>query len=193
MEELKPFEQILDPDFRATCRGYTLEVLYKLAAAHDLTPAAPRNVRHQFEIARHAYIYSNLYTPLCGTAELYAALAVEHALKLRYDASPHATARPAPRGLKRLLSFAATEGWITDAGFEFDFRELTVTDDGVEYQEIPPERRARPTDIVVDVLPRLRNSAAHGQPRMTLETVNTALQRAAEIINQLYPAAGPAP
>lgn len=186
MEELKPFAEILDSDFRATCRGFTLEVLYKLAAAHDLTPATPANVRHQFEIARHAYIYSWLYTPLCGAAELYAALAVELALKLRYQASAQADGRPPPRGLKDLLKIAVSEGWITDDGFDFEYLELVATSDNVEYREIPLDRRQRPTDIVLEALPGIRNSLAHGQPRMTLEKVSGALKRAAEIINQLF-------
>ena len=32
MEELKPLTEILEPDFRATCRGFTLEVLHGLVS-----------------------------------------------------------------------------------------------------------------------------------------------------------------
>lgn len=186
MEELKPLAEILAPDFRASCRGFTLEVLHKLAAAHDLSPAVPESVRHQFEIARHAYVYSSLYTPLCAATELYAALAVELALRLRYEKSTPPAGSRSPRGLKDLLTIAVAEGWIADDGFDIAYLHLVATEDGAEYRQIPPEDRRRPTDMVIEVLPNIRNSMAHGQPRMTLETGSTALQRAAEIINQLF-------
>lgn len=40
MEELKPLGEIFEPDFRATCRGYTITVLHRLAAEYELSQAA---------------------------------------------------------------------------------------------------------------------------------------------------------
>lgn len=187
LEELKPFEQILEPDFRTTCRGVSFKGLYNLAAQYELSPAAPERVRHQFEIARHAYVYSWLYTPLCAAAEFYAILAAEHALRMRYDASPRSKKYKSEPGLKKLLEIAIAKGWLKDEGFSFNFRESVLTDDGIEYRPIPPERRRRPTEIVLELLPGLRNDRAHGQASMTLERVGIHLQRACEIINQLFP------
>ncbi len=186
MEKLKPAGELLSPDFRSASRGCSLEVLHKLAARHELTSAVPDGVRHQFEIARHAFVYSALYTPLCAAAELFAALAIEHALRLRFQASDCAAKYSRPRGLKDLLSIAAAEGWIANDGFAFD---LVASDAEIGYEDMSIDRSRGPTDIVIDVLPALRNSLAHGRPRMTLEFVGTALLRATEIINQLYPIA----
>ncbi|HZQ71706.1 MAG TPA: hypothetical protein VFB08_02220 [Burkholderiales bacterium] len=192
MEELKPLQELFDADFRSAARGFTVEVLYGIAQRYELGPAVPENVRHQFEIARHAYIYSALYTPLCAAAELYAALAVEHALRLRHRALKGVGPTNNEPGLKHLLRLAIAEGWIADEGFDFEHLELVLTEEGIEQREVPLERRQRPTDIVLEVLPDLRNSLAHGQPTMRMEFVSTALQRAAEIINQLFPSARPA-
>jgi hypothetical protein len=192
VEELKPIDEILKPDFRSACRGYTIEVLHELAAQHDLSVAVPENVRHQFEIARHAYVYAALYTPLCAAAEFYAILAVEHALRLRYIASKRAQAQQGSPGLKQLLRIAISEGWIRDDGFDFDFREQVLTENGIEHRDIPIDERRRPTDIVLELLPSLRNELAHGQPSMALEAVGLHLQRATEIINQLFSSKAPA-
>ena len=118
------------------------------------------------------------YTPLCAAAELHAALAVEHALRLRHKASPTFKEHQSEPGLKQLLRIAIAQGWIVDDGFDVDYRELVVTEQGVEYHELPTERRRRPTEIVLDVLPDIRNDLAHGQARMTLEHGSAALQRA---------------
>src|SRR6185369_14936749 len=140
--------------------------------------------RHLWEIARHAYVYSSLYTPLSTAAELYAGIAVELALKLRLESSGRAGAHPRPRGLRDLLKIAVCEGWIVDNGFAFD---LVSSDEEIDPESSAPIERKTPTEIVTSILPRLRNSLAHGSPRMTLEFVSTALLRAAETINQLYP------
>lgn len=188
MEELKPLSEILQPDFRATCRGYTLEVLHRLASEHELSPRAPENVRHQFEVARHAYIYAGLYTPLSAAAEFYAILAIEHALRIRYQDDPGTKKYDNEPGLKTLLKIAIARGWIRDEGFVFDHEELVhIKDVGLEYRQIPEERRQRPTEIILDVLPDIRNGLAHGRPHMTLNHVSLHLQRATEIINQLFP------
>ena|ERR1051325_673464 len=188
MEELKPVAELFEPDFRAACRGYTIEVLYKLAAQYELSPAAPENVRLQFEIARHAYIYAALYTPLSAAAELYAVLAIEHALRMRYEADPGANKYDSQPGLKTLLKIAIARGWIRDEGFQFAHQEVVPTQDrGLEYRPIAEERRKRPTDMVLELLPKIRNGMAHGHPRITLNHVSLHLQRATEIINQLYP------
>jgi hypothetical protein len=188
MEELKPLAEIFHPDFRASCRGYTLEVLHRLASGYELSPRTPENVRHQFEVARHAYVYSALYAPLSAAAELYAVLAIEHALRIRYQADPGPKKYDKEPGLKTLLKIAVVRGWIKDEGFEFDHEELAPTEDGgVEFRQIPEERRQRPTEVVLDVLPHIRNGMAHGQPGFTLNHVSLHLQRATEIINQLFP------
>lgn len=116
-------------------------------------------------------------------------LAIEHALRIRYRADPGPQKYDKEPGLKTLLKIAISRGWIRDEGFDFDHQELVPTEDGgVEYRPIPEERRQRPTEVVLEVLPHIRNGMAHGQPHMTLNHVSLQLQRATEIINQLFPA-----
>lgn len=67
-------------------------------------------------------------------------------------------------GLKFLLRYAIDQGWIKDEGFEWNPREAVLTEDGIDYVPIPPERAQRPTEAVLENLPDLRNSMAHGQP-----------------------------
>lgn len=187
MEELKPFGEILKPDDRNVWRNITLEFLYGMAAEHNLLPSVPENIRHQFEVARHACVYAWFYQPLSSAAMLYTFLAIEHALSIRFKASPRAERRSNEPGLKELLRIAIEECWIQDSGFDIDQREQVLTSDGIEYRSLPPERARKPTQVILEVLPDLRNSLAHGQPILTIESVSTTLQRATEIINQLFP------
>src|SRR5262249_40424505 len=128
-----------------------------------------------------------LYTPLSAAAELYAVLAVEHALRLRYEASPRSKDHDREPGLKQLLRIAISEKWIRDEGFTFDYRETVLTDDGIEHRSVPEEQRRGRKDVILEFLPAIRNSMAHGQAHMTLNHVGLHLQRATEIINQLFP------
>jgi hypothetical protein len=187
METLKPLDEIARADFRTSARHFTVEILRKIVAQYELLPTVPKNVRHQFEVARHAYIYAWYYTPLCAAAELYAILAAEHALRLKFRASPLVKKHKNEPGLKELVRIAIREKWIVDEGFDFDYRETVVTDNGFEYRPIPLENRRRPTDIVLEILPTRRNERAHGQPMMALEKVSSSIQLAKELINQLFP------
>src|SRR5258708_23240425 len=117
--------------------------------------------------------------PLSAAAELYAVLAIGHALRIRCEADPGQQKYDKEPGLKTLLKIAISRGWIRDDGFEFDHQELVPTEDGgVEYRSIPEERRQRPTEVVLEVLPDIRNGMAHGQPHMTLNHMSLHLQRA---------------
>lgn len=188
MEELKPLTEIYDPDERNIWRNYKLEHLHAIASEFKLNPSVPENVRFQFEVARHAYVYCYFYQPLSSAAELYSILAVELALRIKFEASPRSTAQKNDPGLRKLLETAVEEGWIVDAGFDIEHIERVLTEDGIEDRTLPPERARKNTDIILEFLPERRNSLAHGSPTLTIEIVSTSLQRAAEIINQLFPA-----
>jgi hypothetical protein len=189
MGELKPLDQILKPDELSPAFLHSLETVHAIASSITLGDAVPENVNAQFDIARHAYVYAWCYYHFLPVAELYAILAVELALRMRYKASPPGqVSRANEPGLGKLLQIAADQGWITDAGFDAIFTEwVEVGEDLVEERQVPPERAPSVTKIVVEFLPKIRNDLAHGEFRVLSRTGN-ALQRAAEIINQLFPA-----
>lgn len=189
MGELKALDRILEPDDLSPAFLHSLDAVHAIAADITLGDAVPEDVHAQFDIARHAYVYAWCYYHFLSVAELYAILAIELALRARYKASPLGQMSPANEpGLGKLLRIAADQRWITDAGFDATFTEwVEIGEDLIEERQVPPERAPSITKIVIEILPKIRNDLAHGQFRV-LSGTGKALQRAAEIINQLFPA-----
>lgn len=188
MEQLKPFDKVLEPDERLRYFGYTLENLHASAAAIELHREVPELVHNQFTIARNAYLYSWFVYSFLPVALLYSILAVELALSIRVkQANPAMFAGTRDPALFRLLSHALQERWITDDGFDLEVPDDAVVPDKIakQFKNIPREQRYSFT--LLDILVSLRNDLAHGN-YMLAPGMGPLLQRGAEIINQLFPA-----
>lgn len=193
MAELKPLDQIFRPDDVSPAILHSLERLHATASSITLNDAAPEEVHSQFDIARHAYVYAWCYYYFLPVAELYAILAIEAALRARFRASRGITPQDDGPSLRKLLRIAANEGWISDAGFNQNFIEWVDVGDGHEEARlVSPERAPSVTKLVVEHLPNIRNTLAHGRHMVTLQTA-FSLERAADIINQLFPITGDSP
>lgn len=174
MEDLKPFEKLLEPDVRwahfvrvdamtGLFRPISLEDRYQEIADISLSVASPEDIRSQFNVALMLGIYAWLYYPFHQIAELKAYSTVEMALRHRF---------PEDKGsFKMRLTLAIERGDIGDYGFS------RIIPDG-----------ANPTQYVCklpNIIPELRNDLAHGSTTLHPHSLST-LRKCAEIINQLY-------
>lgn len=136
---------------------------------------APEEVRDLLVTAKNLLLYSWYYYPFSVTAALQASIAVESALKLRLNAKPL-------DNLSFLLKKAVKQGLITDAGFPrwVSFRKALQELHGL------PKVKADLTQILIEALPRFRNTIAHGN-RYLDDTGFHHLDLASEVIAQLFP------
>ena len=174
MEELKAFSTLLEPDERWAhfvlrdpstneMRRVSLTDRYASIAEITVSPAAPEEVRSQFNIALMLGAYAWLYYPFHQVAELKAFSTMEMALRLRFA--------EAKGGLKRLLSIAVEQRVIVDHGFSH-----------IEADDDVPTRYSEKLPSLVSLL---RNDLAHGSHMLHPGSLFT-LRNCAEIINQLF-------
>lgn len=160
MEPLKPLEKITEPDGRWDTFKLSLPRLHEIAESMTLNECVPEYVRVQFQQAQHLLIYSYLQFSLLSVALMQALVAVEFALRTRWESSPahQLTQHKSLPGMKKLLELAFEEKWIEDLSSD-----------------------------LITLLPTLRNASAHGEyalnPIGTLEMVRMC----GKMIQQMYP------
>jgi len=186
MEELKPINQLVEPDERQRFfarldpelreyRTLRQEDIYKDAAEISLHSGVPESIRSHFATARNLLAYSWFYYPFNVTAELLGYISVEFALRKKYPENKRAS-------LKSLLERAINEGLLTEAGFSV----------GRRAQEVAAHHRAVRSpnrdllNQVLGAMRELRNGLAHGSNTLHMKGAEAVLF-CAELINQLYP------
>ena len=188
MLELKPRDQLNQPEMISRIRGRSLAQLHDIVSGITLNDTAPENVQRQFNIARHAFIYAWYCHDFHAVASLYGFLAIELALSHRVKAvQPSLFEGGRKPTLYPLLRVAVLERWIIDGGFQIENQATLEIPEKIaaRFPTIPEDQRY--CYMLLDVLPELRNGAAHGNYSVTLG-VSHELARASELINQLYPA-----
>lgn len=187
MEQLKKLAELREPDERSRYRNLTIEDLHSISESLTLGPAVPEHVRNQFEIARHAFIYSWFYYPFLPAAEMYSILAVELALRLKLkEVQPGLFSKKREPALKELLQMAIKARLLTDMGFNVQIpaNEIVMMDPN------NPQSKPAPADQrycyrILEVLPALRNDLAHGDFAL-YPGVSHSMARGVELINQLF-------
>lgn len=188
MEELKDLEAICEPDERmrhmvlldeakSEIRSLTFQDIYAAAKATKLHAGVPLEVRSHFETARNLFVYSWFFYPFNVAAQLHAFLTAERALKERAGTSKG--------GFRRLLRMAVAKGWIRDKGFSgFEANRLWGINRGLIGESETSEVRSY-SDVLVEVLPFMRNELAHGDTVLHYRGAQY-LGLCAELINQLF-------
>jgi hypothetical protein len=196
MESLKKLDQICQPDVRQSFfarldlnnpngyRSLVLEDFYNAAESVHLHEGVPEEIRNHFQTARNLIIYSWFYYPFNVTAELCAYTSAEFALRIK---SGHKTGRSS---FRKLLEKAVAENWIRDEGFSHVKRKHENFQSFNE--SLPPEFQRPQSQLAQDyckamigVLPRLRNTLAHGST-MLHQGGATTVRICADLINQLF-------
>lgn len=169
MEEFKRFEEIITADKghalidSLTGTQLTLEVLYDEVERIELNAAAPEEIISQFNVVRNLALYAWFSYSLDPVSQLKSYILIEHALNIKDENQD--------RALKTLLKRAVSAGWINDTGF----RHVTL-DPG------DPQKYCK---TLVEALPLLRNSAAHGSNMLYQGSVSH-LKICADFVNQLF-------
>ena len=192
MEELKRFEEICEPDERQKhfaiinenrdeIHLLTLRDLYDAAESIKLHGGVPEDIRSHFETARNLLVYSWFYYPFNVVAQLQAFASAEYALRIKANVN---VLTKNPPGLKKLLTRAASEGWITDAGFS---GSLGWKLHGMANILSATTQRSINTycEALAETFPYLRNRLAHGENILHNQGADFLLI-CAELINQLF-------
>lgn len=169
MEEFIKFEEIIEPDERhglidqLTGIRLTLESLYRTLDGIKLLDSVPEEIQSQFNVTKNLAIYTWYSYSLNPVAQLKTYILIEHALKLKFEKDNW----PFPKLIKKAIS----RGWVKDSGFS--------------HIEADPQDNTKYVRNMIEVLPSLRNSAAHGSNGLNQHAVGH-IQICAEWINQIF-------
>jgi hypothetical protein len=129
-------------------------------------------------------VYAWFYYPFTVTAHFMSMVSIEYALRLKYQCGRWTS-------FKDLVRRAVDEGLVTDAGFAHTLEHMLSSNSprpsglpstaDVDETNVPK----RYVDDLIDVLPSLRNTYAHG--RHTVRPFSAlSVHIAADFINQLF-------
>jgi hypothetical protein len=169
MEELKKLDALTLIDERHVLIGsmtggtLSLEDRYAKVLGISFHDGVPEELRSQFNVARNLAVYQHFCYGFAPVVQLLSYTVIEFALRIR--------AGDRRTGFKMLLGRAVEERWIRDGGF----RHVTVARPGDPYCR-----------SLVEILPELRNDAAHGSDQLMPHSI-VHLERCADFVNQLFP------
>lgn len=146
-------------------RPLIIEDLYDDVAGLSLPDSVPPVIRHQFDLARNAYLYSWFEYELTMLAEAHAFSVVEMAVKHRTTIANQGGT--APNGLRAALRHAVRQGWLTETDFLYQSRGQQMS--------------------LIDDLVYMRNALAHGEPHLSPELSVMVMRHCRDIISKLFP------
>jgi hypothetical protein len=214
METIKPLSELTEPDRRHNYvvvidpaapghrRPLTLEDQYSKIAHLELSGDVPEAVRSAFSVASMLWIHGWFYWPFYTLSSLHAYLCLDMALAIRIAKADGITdPRWHTPSLTKMLERAINERWIVDDGIAHARRAKERAKQEIEAwpeewrDKLAPnpweESDQRYCEILLDVIPKLRNALAHpnsywhdgyGSPVLDLENVHGMIQ-------QLFPSA----
>jgi hypothetical protein len=169
MEEFKKFDEILVMDEKhhllsaLTGTIPILEKVHKAISEIQLSDQVPVEIVGQFNVARNMALYCYFFYALAPEVHLKTFTVIELALKTRIRSEK-------PKTLAPLLKEAIKRGLISDAGF----RHISNPDPSNSYCK-----------SLLEILPMLRNSSAHGSTNLMPEFFDH-LYICADFVNQLF-------
>lgn len=198
MEKFKELHEVLQPDVRNEhfqifdknfddFRENELKDIHTQLSDIQLSDGVPENVRDYFITSKHLSLYSWFVYRFIPVAEFHAITSLEFALKEK--------CKKPKWGLKRLLSYAVQNGWVSDNDFEIHRRmkertiqrRSTFEKMGVEFNDIEgiDSKEDQYTSILIEAMPYIRNEYAHGSSTIAPQGFLT-LTICADFINALY-------
>jgi hypothetical protein len=204
-DPLKPLDQVYAPDVRRPSITGTLAAEHEDLASIQLNQGVPEIAAQLFETAKNVSLYSWFVYRFHPIAESTAFAALELALNLRKAGSSSLPSNFRSPGLSKLLREAIDNQAISENGFpsrsalaessarlEIVAQLIAQGRDAAELPE-PSEQEVTAaaaqislTKALMESWPKVRNSLAHGSPRLTPLSRHT-LRLISEAINQLYP------
>ena len=170
MEKFKNLEELTEMDKKHRLMGAicgtipSLEKMHKYLSDEVLNDEVPEEIKGQFNVAKNMALYSYFLYALAPEVHLKTYTIIEHALRIR--------ANPKNRVmLKALISQAVSQHWIQDSGF----RHIESPSPSNDWCK-----------SMVDVIPKLRNSKAHGSSMLVGDCLHH-ISSCADFVNQLFP------
>ncbi len=190
-------------------RPLELADYHKAISELSLHGGVPENVVVQFETAKNLYLYAWFVYRFYPVSEHQSLTCLEFALRERFERDiPKGYFRGEKPTLKPLLRYAVDSGHIRNDGFrrwhervqmrarqryewekakEMDTKGLdSIILDESEVIVTEQDRDWNYLNIVLEVLPEIRNEYAHGTPSLHNQVRGT-IELVAEIIKQIYP------
>ncbi len=177
MENFKDIENVLSHDIRSSYFGGSidpgthqrvprpLDQLHSDIERIQITSTAPEEIQSNFNIAKNLALYSWYCYPFHQIAEMKAYTTVERALKFKFNDFDN-------KSFRWLIKKAVYDGYIKDSGFTHI--DVPCEEGTIEYSL-----------TLIDTMPNLRNTIAHGDLMLHPWSVST-LSICSNFINQLY-------
>lgn len=176
MEKFKELSELTEIDSRhvafAKVTGYLpdLEKVYQLLSEETLNPEVPEDIQSQFNVARNMAVYSYFLYSLAPEVQHKTYTVIEFALRIKSEQNQMQKKSSKPMMLRQLLKLALKNGWINDKGF----RHVKNPSDSNEWCK-----------EMINTIPRLRNSQAHGT-HILVPDFHHHICVCADFINQLF-------
>jgi len=170
MEEFKTFEEIQKMDEKhqllGSFTGYKpdLKLFHKALSQEKLSKETPKDIQGQFNVAKNMALYTYFMYALAPEVQLKTYTVIEHALRVKAN-------QKGRKMLKQLWRQAVSKGWISDSGFR--------------HIKNPSPENPWCHDMI-DIIPDLRNSKAHGSNMLMGDCLHH-ITSCADLINQLFP------
>ena len=170
MEEFKSLNELRVLDHKHKLMGGVCGFIPSLEGMHEylsreiLNEDVPDEIKGQFNVAKNMAIYSYFFYALAPEVHLKTYTIIEHALRLRVKSNKRMM-------LKALINHAVSQRWISDAGF----RHITSPSSSNEWCK-----------SMVDAIPHLRNSQAHGSSMLVGDCLHH-ISSCTDFVNQLFP------
>lgn len=171
MEEFKSLEELTEMDEKHRLMGAicgsvpSLEKMHTYLSQEVLNDEVPDEIKGQFNVAKNMALYSYYFYALAPEVHLKTYTVIEHALRVKV--------KPQKRMMfKALINHAVSQRWIKDSGF----RHLENPSPDNEWCK-----------SMMEVMPSLRNSKAHGSSMLVGDCMHH-ISSCADFVNQLFPA-----
>ena len=177
MEKFKELDELTKIDSRHIAMGKVcgyipnLEKTYQLLREETLNPEVPEDIQSQFNVARNMAMYSYFLYSLAPEVQHKTYTIIEFALRTKFEKVQLPNKQNKPLMLRNLLNLALNKGWIKDKGF----RHIEAPTDSNEWCK-----------NMINTIPSLRNSQAHGTPLLVPDFYHH-IRVCADLINQLFP------
>ena len=213
---LRTPETVCKPDIRSPTTSFLTDQPLTIAYQHgviadiSLHKSVPDDIRIQFETTKNLYLYAWFVYRFYPVAKHHAYTCLELALRERFEAELLAAGEKKCEfgpGLKRLLTYAAKNGYLKNENFEVWRRHTEmrakrrteseiweeakrmglneVTFHETQYEIKDEDRDHEYLELLIKSMPWLRNHYAHGATSLDNQAFST-IHLVAEIINQIY-------
>lgn len=170
MEKFKILEELTEMDEKHRLMGAICGSVPSLGKMHEylskeiLNEEVPDEIKSQFNVAKNMALYSYFFYALAPEVHLKTYTVIEHALRIRADLKKRMM-------LSKLINHALSQRWISDAGF----RHIDSPSSDNDWCK-----------SMIEVIPRLRNSKAHGSSMLVGDCLHH-ISSCADFVNQLFP------